>query len=611
MRHTFFEIQNFKGIEHVRLDFNAQPKSNVYTLIGLNESGKTTILEAINLLNYRTDLDPLNLPGYSTKDVHDLIPIAKRSNFNGRISITAGFELNQDDEEAIRKYVLSLDFELEKQIGSFYVTQSYEFKNSKLIQQPSQPRSTWTLPLVGKVKRGRKTINLTGEKWLKTVNFVKGWLPDVLYFPNFLFEFPDKIYLEEAPSDAKKHEFYRAILQDVLDAIGEETNLAEHVLARAKSVNRFDKKSLESVLLKMSGNISATVFRAWDQIFKRTSGNKEIVVDIDQDENERWFLQLRLKEGSDLYSISERSLGFRWFFAFLLLTQYRGYRLGTPKHSLFLFDEPASNLHPSAQSQLLDSFGRFPGNSVIVYTTHSHHMINPDWLEGAYVVKNEGLSYDGGEDDYTARQTVVVLQKYRQFAVQHPQQTTYFQPVLDVLNYSPGRLENIPSVVMLEGKNDFYTLKFFQQLLQTGAELNLMPGSGAGSLTDIIRLYLAWGRNFIVLLDADTAGHDQKQRYNELFGALVAERIFTLSDINADWAKRGMEYLIPEADRLALQKLSYPSEPKLKKSLLNRAVQELFLKRDKPKISDETRANFLRLLRFCETSLHAQSEAVD
>ncbi len=54
MKHTYFEVWNFKGIEHIKLDFSSSPNSNIYTLVGLNESGKTTILEAINFFTYKT-----------------------------------------------------------------------------------------------------------------------------------------------------------------------------------------------------------------------------------------------------------------------------------------------------------------------------------------------------------------------------------------------------------------------------------------------------------------------------------------------------------------------------------------------------------------------------
>src|SRR5262249_2490045 len=161
-----------------------------------------------------------------------------------------------------------------------------------------------------------------------------------------------------------------------------------------------------------------------------------------------------------------------------------GFRENSNNHILFLLDEPASNLHSSAQAQLLKSFGRLLEKCSIIYTTHSHYMINPEWLEGTYVVKNEGLDYTSNEDEYNyiARKTSIIIKKYRQFAIQHLDQTTYFQTILDVLDYSTSKLENIPNVIMLEGKNDFYTLKYFQRYTTQYDFLNMMPGNGAGSL---------------------------------------------------------------------------------------------------------------------------------
>ena len=115
-----------------------------------------------------------------------------------------------------------------------------------------------------------------------------------------------------------------------------------------------------------------------------------------------------------------------------------------------------------------------------------------------------------------------------QFATQHPDQTTYFKPVLDVLDYNPSKLENIPNIVMVEGKNDFYTMAYLKRCLSYKDDINLMQGNGSGSLDAVIRLYVAWGREFIILLDSDGEGEKQKKRYNDIFGALVKDRIFLL-----------------------------------------------------------------------------------
>jgi len=595
MRYTHFEICNFKGIEKVRLDLVRPPQLRIHTLIGLNESGKTTILEAIDRLSYRESLEALSPPGYGQPDVHELIPIAKRANFNDSITIEAGCEIEDRDQRTIRELARKeYGITITEEIKPFTITQSYKFAASRL--EPNQPKNTWAFEVTGLKPQQRRPSLLSGESWQQVVTVVKTMLPRIVYFPNFLFDFPDHIYLEEPPSDVEKHEFYRDVLQDVLDAIGDKTTLTEHVLARAKSVEDFDKKSLQSVLLKMGSHITQTVFSNWDKIFKRPAGKKEIVVDIDKDSRGAWFLHLRLKEGPEYYEISERSLGFRWFFTYLLLTQYRGFRRQGPKDVVFLLDEPASNLHPSAQTQLLDSFRSLREGCAVIYTTHSHHLIKPEWLDGAFVVKNEGLHYTEDDDRYTAKKTLITLSRYREFAIKQPQQTTYFQPVLDVLDYRPTYLENVPDVIMVEGKNDFFTLRYMSGRLGTTPSLHFLPGSGSGSLDPVIRLYIGWARNFIILLDSDAEGVKQKDRYSSLFGPLVKERVFTLGDLDASWNGKCLEKLFGSDDALTIQKTVYPDAQKLNKTHLCRALQELTLTNGPVALSTETISRFSALL---------------
>jgi predicted ATP-dependent endonuclease of OLD family len=602
MKHSYFEIHNFKGIDSIRLDFESHPHSNIYTLVGLNESGKTTILEALNFLAGGSALDPLNLQGYSISDMHGLIPIGKKANFNEEIVVRAGYELDDEDNKGIRNHLWDiLHFDLTQNIDKIVLERKYRFQDSKLIEDPTN--TYWDAKFIGKKKRGKIERELSGEDWQQAIRYVKKLLPSVLYFPNFLFEFPERIYLEDIEVDDAKHRLYRTILQDVLDSIADGTNLDVHVLARAKSGAPHDRDALDSVRLRMGAHISRTVLENWNLIFKQRAGNMQIDVRCDHDEDNKWYLELRLKDGSEYYKIRERSLGFRWFFAFLLLTQYRGFRRNAPKNVLFLFDEPASNLHSSAQKKLLDTFGELAEKCSIIYATHSHHMINAAWLEGTYVVKNEGLDYNN-EEDYNARNTIITLHKYRNFVAQHPDQTNYFQPILDVLDYSPSELENVPNVVMVEGKNDFYTLKYFQdKVLNHADKINLMPGGGSGSLDSPIRLYLAWGRQFIVLLDSDKAGTKEKARYENLFGALVKDRIFLLEDINSSWKKREMESLLEASDQNKIQKSAYPGVASFNKKNFNRAIQELYLTNQQLKLTARTVAKFEKIFKFCSNKL--------
>jgi predicted ATP-dependent endonuclease of OLD family len=56
-----FRIQNFKGIKDVEIDL---VKNNLVLLLGLNESGKTTILKAIECFNFLNDPEQVFNPKF-------------------------------------------------------------------------------------------------------------------------------------------------------------------------------------------------------------------------------------------------------------------------------------------------------------------------------------------------------------------------------------------------------------------------------------------------------------------------------------------------------------------------------------------------------------------
>ena len=74
---------------------------------------------------------------------------------------------------------------------------------------------------------------------------------------------------------------------------------------------------------------------------------------------DRVLCQVANRRRECLSDIGEQSLGFRWFFVYRLLTEYRRERTES-SGVLFLFDEAASNLHSAAQSLLLESFDDWP-----------------------------------------------------------------------------------------------------------------------------------------------------------------------------------------------------------------------------------------------------------
>ena len=413
-----FRISNFKGIENTTI--NLDSNSNIYTLIGLNESGKTTVLEALNYWSYSQESkDTIECLGFQTiQDDYELIPIGETSNFSKNSSVSATLKLSKLDELKIKKFAEDkCNFMLTESIGEIEIKKSKTFENSKCIKT----NNFWTINLVGKTKgRSRKIITLDAdtETWQCIVAYIRdNLLPTILYFPNFLFDFPERIYLEDIEEDSKKqkeHLFYKKIVQDLLDSLNQSLNIQVHIVDRKRSGNDNDENSLRKVLLDLSRELNNNILGAWNEIFKRKISNKRILVEAKLDRAiNKVYLEFMI-EDDGYFSINQRSLGFRWFFAFLLFTKYRGYRSRKSNNILFLLDEPASNLHTTAQLRLQKSLAEMAkADCKFIYTTHSQYLINPKWLETTYIVKNEGLSYETDEniDDFSVKKTKITIHK--------------------------------------------------------------------------------------------------------------------------------------------------------------------------------------------------------
>lgn len=590
MIYTKFHIKNFKGIEEVELDLTKIPNPPIFTLVGLNESGKTTILEAINF--FRNDSNP----GKSFK----YIPKKKKANFNDSISVEAFLELGQDDEKEIKDYAeKDLNFKLSKLIEKIEIKKEYIFE-SKF----KETKNTWKVELIGKKGRGKKERALEGEseEWKKIVDYIEEkLLPKIVYYPNFLSDFPSKIYLEPYTNEDEKQPIYRKILQDILDFLNDNLTLGEHIIERIKNNSEEDRESLEALLNKMGSQMTKKIFNAWETMFDKKV-KKEILFQIGNDEKGN-YIEVKLKENDERYNIEERSLGFKWFFTFLLFTEFRKNREDDSGETLFLLDEPAYNLHSTAQLKLLKTFEKLAENCKLIYTTHSHHLIEPKWLGGAFIIKNNTLDYEN-EEEFNSEDTDIKTIPYRQFVATNPNDTTYFQPILDKLEYQPSLLEEVPNIAIGEGKSDYYTFKYIKEVIledETNG-INFYPGNGVDKLENLFRLYLAWGRDFVGVFDSDRAGKSAKINYIKKIGSDVEGKIFTLEEIDSNWKNFATESLFTEAEKILIIKTVFGIE-EYDKSKFNNAIQQLYIDKTNIELSTETLDNFKKIFEFIKGKL--------
>lgn len=588
MRYKSFYIKNYKGIKELTIDLDRDPKTNIITLVGLNESGKTTILEAISLFS----VEPV------ASVIHKLIPKSKKFSFNGTIEIHATLQLDEEDEKAVQSFCKSQDFKNIQPIKEFTQKIVYEFKDSEYKEEISGWEYEFSLNGLKRKKQYNRTYNPETPEFEAIQKFIcSNLIPPIIYYPNFLFDFPIRIYLEESTTEDKEQKTYRAVLNDIMDTFNEGLNIQDHIIKRLRNPSEGTNEALESTIERMSVQITKVVFTAWGQLFDSKGKEIRLKPAIDP-ATDLAYLEVKLKEGTEQFQISERSLGFKWFFTFLLFTEFRKNRLSDKGEILFLLDEPASNLHSTAQKNLLITFEQLVSKCKMIYTTHSHHLINPKWLSGAYIVKNKAIDYEK-EFDALTENTDVEATIYKQFVVNHPEQRTYFQPILDAIEYSPSNLEEVPNIILTEGKNDYYTFKYLNEIIFQNEfqHIKLYPGNGADRNNQIIATYLAWGRDFTILLDGDKAGEEAKKRYIKEFGVIVDGKIITLKDVNPSF-NYATEKLFSEAELLSIVQTFDPLATAFDKSKFNTALQNLFIEEQVVELSEETKTKFRNLFEF-------------
>ena len=210
--------------------------NNIYTLIGLNESGKTTLLEAISYITTTAKDDELGLfdsKGFEFLDKPSkLIPIGKLQNFNDNISVEAKISFQRGDKKQMIDYFRNTyDQELMIEGDNLNIEKRLVFENSELTKGPT---TYWSVQL--KIKDENNNIvelESSDAKWTDVVSYIrKNMIPRILYFPTFLFDFPKKIYLDnnfpaETQNSRKINDYYKKITQDILPDIYESSNSDE------------------------------------------------------------------------------------------------------------------------------------------------------------------------------------------------------------------------------------------------------------------------------------------------------------------------------------------------------------------------------------------------
>jgi predicted ATPase len=585
MKYIKFLIKNFRGIDEVSIDLR---NNRIISLVGLNESGKTTIMDAISFFYSLSR-------GWEIKS--DLINTfrPKGIDFTGEIIMEAFLKFEPEDYLKIQSFWES---QMKTTTLKFPDEFSYKFKFEFKLHQYIETKKTWDIGL--KTTDSEEPIlSADKEGWNSLVRFIRqNIVPEILYYDDFTLDIPANISISKSKTEFDNW-FY--MLDDILKNVNSALDFKEHII----DIWETDPVASQR-LTYMEGMINEKITKKWIELFgKEKTHFKEIKINREF-KNDALHISFKvISENNNEFLVNERSKGFKWFFSYLLHTEFRKKRT---RNILFLLDEPASNLHSTAQIKILDAINDLSSDSLVIYSTHSHHLIKPEWLSGTYICINEKLTEDMLKGGFSSiKGAKITAKKYFNYVGLGlgSDKVSYFQPILDALDYQPSYVEPIPNVTILEGKNDWYTYKYFAEIIiKDNTEFNFYPGAGRDKLWDIIRLYLAWGKHFIVVLDGDKPSIESKDNYIDEFREHLQEKIYTLEDIIGK--KISTEGLIEDDDKeLIYNKIfgdnsfdSVKSNPKELKKNLNYAINQLLIQKVELELSKKTVSNFKKLFKF-------------
>lgn len=592
------EIKDFKGIRRLELDLT-RATGPVFTLVGLNESGKTTILEAIDALKFDWDgVHALVLDDVIGEPVNAQIPKSKKTNFTGDIEISATFSVSSMDKQEICDAIeQSHGYIVEKDTlpSKLNYLRQFKFERSEF----KKTLNIYNLnPEIRKSKRAKKIIKPTTEQWNQIAHEFRQRLPQISYFPSFYFAIPDKIRLRSVNDGSKeeiKNSYFIKIISNALNGLSIPIDLEKDILEKldkwqdnGQSVSSAawqtseTADTIENIWLQLSRKLTQEIVGLWNSILNINSENVRIEVKCLYDELSDGqvvpVLSFRIVDSESSYRIDERSTGFRWFFCFLLFTTYADSK--TEKEVIFLFDEPAANLHSRAQEKILQHFEKLVEreNRKIIFTTHSQYLINPLWLDNTFIVIN-GQIKDNSQlpnfvDGFTSTEITAI--NYKKFIQEYGDFQHYFQPILDSLEYTPSFVDTSRVALVVEGKSDFIILSLASLQWPDLFDFSVFPVLGAGKAAGLIGQLLGEGREFVVLLDGDNKGKIERSRYLEKF-AIKPDRVICLDELDVEGVVEIEDLLCPDM-LSAIWALNggEPAKSSQKKKVILRVISEQF-----------------------------------
>ena len=542
MRLRRFRVRAFRCIH----DSGYITVGDLAAFVGRNESGKTTILQALTLLNKDEMVSELDLCDELTDEL------------KSEIKLTEGeFDLNENERELLEEKFPNLSI---KKIKIFRTNKNpqiqYDFIDSEFSTKKDTILKSWK-NLTDDLKNFVEIIPNHVSKQLDTEFFESSMPIDKETFsvkldtlnktildaasqePQVISEWKDLYdqimgnFDSVFVSNKKRKELEKFILDtlhprfvyfsDYKKILGN-INLNEYLKDPTTSdvggieyLEEFDRAETVKNLLYLAeleiGELKNASSSPSKLIKLLSTSNKKLTARLNPSwKGEPIHVELRLNPGnimsviiSDVHKdgtitntglLNRRAEGFKWTFSFIVNFAAETQKAEL-KEAILLLDEPARNLHPTQQLGISDLLKNLTGSNQVLYATHSPFMIF-DYTPGNLLVveldRKKHLSrifYDyWNADDATLTPILYGLSKGL---------------VGSIIDREIG--SNSRPLIIVETMSDTLYLNAFDKFLQdpniSMNPLNIVPAYNKNSVLPLSIFYRNHGYNTFILLDND------------------------------------------------------------------------------------------------------------
>ena len=504
MRFQRFIIDGYRAINHTEVEVG----NSLVPIIGVNESGKTSILQAILAFDRESDRTQKgNHLKYKNR-------YNRSEDQSAKITAEVVLESKADAEHLAKELKLIAGDELLEKLLKFY-------KNgTPLHLSRTFPGKRYSID------------NIEGLSSTQNNNLavaVYKALPFILYFDDFSDRVPDKItfkLIKEEPGkytpvSLNRSTEWHSLIEEIF--VRKDSSLSEYLTIR-------DEKDKKALISDLQDELDAEIVADWKGLIQKygdefadESSSLELQMAVTEDDSKIDFefqVKDRTSRNSRFFNITERSKGFQWFFNFTMKLKFNPKYLVSREGAIYLLDEPGSYLHTSAQEELLLQLKDISKTNAILYCTHSQFLLDPEVINISNIriarkTSGEIESVPFGSAGITGDQGALT-------------------PLYKALHMKAPFIEKAEYQIITEGITDFYFFSLIQKyrndLIPKG--VSFIPGVGAKQLSTLIAI--AFSKGYRVLLDSDKEGREAYTEYLKQFGSEEIKNFFKYRSRSAD-----------------------------------------------------------------------------